>query len=429
MDTLEKLRAGELAGATRLDLHNLSLTQVPSEVFTLANSLEVLNLSGNQLTSLPDELPRLHRLKVLFCSNNPFDELPKVLGSCTALEMIGFKACQIARVPAQALPPRLRWLILTDNRIGELPNGFERFPRLQKLMLAGNHLKQLPPSLSQCHELELLRLASNELQALPSWLFSLPKLAWLAYAGNPCCPPSSSPPTPTQGISWHDLTLGQKLGEGASGMVYQATLGNAPAAVPVAVKVFKGMRTSDGLPADEIAACLQAGHHPNLVPMRGPLTEHPQALPGLVMDLISPAYQMLAGPPTLDSCTRDAYCDDARFSLTQARALLLGAAQAATHLHRHGVMHGDLYGHNLMVRGDGHALLGDFGAASRYLPDNSPMADALQGIEVRAFGILLAEVLLRCQDPAVGWQALSEACQQPNVAARPRFADVVTALG
>jgi Leucine-rich repeat (LRR) protein len=47
--------------------------------------------------------------------------LPEVLGACPALEMIGFKGCRIHTVPAAALPPTLRWLILTDNRIEALP--------------------------------------------------------------------------------------------------------------------------------------------------------------------------------------------------------------------------------------------------------------------------------------------------------------------
>jgi Leucine-rich repeat (LRR) protein len=68
-------------------------------VFDLADTLEVLNLSNNQLTSLPHDLPRLHRLKVIFCSDNPFTELPEVLGDCAALQQVGFKACRIAAVP------------------------------------------------------------------------------------------------------------------------------------------------------------------------------------------------------------------------------------------------------------------------------------------------------------------------------------------
>ena len=116
MDTLAQLRAGQLSGITRLDLA-CGLTEFPREIFDLADSLEVLNLSGNALRSLPDDLHRLTRLRVLFCSDNRFTELPACLGQCAALTMIGFKANASQHVPGAALPPLLRWLILTDNRI------------------------------------------------------------------------------------------------------------------------------------------------------------------------------------------------------------------------------------------------------------------------------------------------------------------------
>ena len=61
MHTLEQLRSGALAGTRRLDL-SANLQTLPPEVFDLADTLEVLNLSGNQLSSLPHDLARLHRL-------------------------------------------------------------------------------------------------------------------------------------------------------------------------------------------------------------------------------------------------------------------------------------------------------------------------------------------------------------------------------
>ncbi|HBB77558.1 MAG TPA: protein kinase, partial [Pseudomonas sp.] len=156
MHTLERLRRGELAGVTRLDLSQ-GLTEFPREIFTLADSLEVLNLSGNRLSSLPDDLPRLHRLRILFCSDNRFSEVPSVLGNCAELEMVGFKANQIHSLPAAALPPKLRWLILTDNQLERLPDEIGRCQRLQKLMLAGNRLRALPRKLAQRPRAGVLR--------------------------------------------------------------------------------------------------------------------------------------------------------------------------------------------------------------------------------------------------------------------------------
>src|SRR5687767_9430486 len=115
MHTLEQLQAGALAGAKRIKLA-CGLTAFPREILDLADTLEVLDLSGNRLTCLPDDFGRLKHLKVAFFSDNDFTVFPPVLAVCPDLDMIGFKANRISYIPDEALSPRLRWLILTDNR-------------------------------------------------------------------------------------------------------------------------------------------------------------------------------------------------------------------------------------------------------------------------------------------------------------------------
>jgi len=99
MHTLEQLRAGELCGARHLKLSE-NLTEFPTEILSLKETLEVLDLTGNQLSALPDELAGFGKLRIIFCSENRFTELPEVLGRCPALTMVGFKANRIATVPA-----------------------------------------------------------------------------------------------------------------------------------------------------------------------------------------------------------------------------------------------------------------------------------------------------------------------------------------
>ena len=59
----------------------LRADRVPRKFFDLADSLEILNLTGNALSSLPDDLHRLTHLRVLFCSDNAFTELPQCWAS------------------------------------------------------------------------------------------------------------------------------------------------------------------------------------------------------------------------------------------------------------------------------------------------------------------------------------------------------------
>ena len=434
MDTLAQLRAGQLSGITRLDLA-CGLTEFPREIFDLADSLEVLNLSGNALTCLPDDLHRLTRLRVLFCSDNQFTELPACLGQCAALTMVGFKANRIETVPAAALPPLLRWLILTDNCIEALPTELGERPHLQKLMLAGNRLQHLPESLRHCHRLELIRIAANQLTELPEWLLTLPSLTWLAYAGNPLeTEADAAALEATPSIPWSELHLAQQLGEGASGVIYQATWQRPDRpAMPVAIKLYKGEMTSDGSPLHEMNACITAGTHPNLIRVEGRIIGHPHDQAGLVMQLVDPSYRNLAGLPSLASCTRDVYANDTRFSAGVALRIASGIASVAEHLHQHGITHGDLYGHNILWDEQGDCLLADFGAASFHATTDNLESRALQRIEVRAFGVLLGELLERIDsglsDEGRGLlEDLQQRCCQADVLNRPGFSEIVRAL-
>ncbi|MFQ1649400.1 leucine-rich repeat-containing protein kinase family protein [Aeromonas veronii] len=442
MHTLEQLRAGELCGARHLKLSE-NLAVFPPEILSLKETLEVLDLTGNQLSALPDELAGFGKLRIIFCSENRFTELPEVLGRCPALTMVGFKANQIASVSAKALPAGLRWLILTDNAIEQLPDELGQCDALQKLMLAGNCLRELPASLANCRNLELLRIAANRIERFPEWLLALPRLSWLAYSGNPFSEGAEAraiDDAHVEPLAWETLALGELLGQGASGVIHRVTLvGNTADEVTqasgrgdgsqVAVKLFKGAVTSDGLPRCEMAASLAAGTHPNLIKVMGKVADHPSGIPALVMELIDPAFANLAGPPSLDSCTRDVYPEGLRLCMSDALAMAHGIASVAGHLHRAGIMHGDLYGHNILFsRGSdapARALLGDFGAASLYERSNRERAVGLERLEVRAFGCLLEELLAHCdtQDSTLdGLHQLKAACLSELPTDRPDFA-------
>jgi len=421
-----------LAGATRLALSE-GLTEFPREIFALADTLEYLDLSGNALTSLPEDFARLHRLQVLFCAGNRFTELPVVLGQCQSLSMIGFRSNQISTIQGAALPPKLRWLILMGNQLFALPPEIGACPELQKVALSGNLLSTLPAEMAACTKLELLRIGANRFEALPEWLLSMPRLSWLGYSGNPVCAEAearslSQQVTLTQ-TPWASLQLKQKLGEGASGVIYQAAL--ADNSREVAVKVFKGALTSDGLPHSEIAAYVSAGSHPYLINLLGKVTDHPDGTQALIMQLIDPSYRNLAAPPSLQSCTRDVYAADLRFNLHDALRVAHGVASLARQLHSRGLTHGDLYAHNTLIGADGHAVLGDFGAAAFYDRSDLVVAQALEQIEVRAFGCLFEELLERVEletDATVQQRsalqtalALCEACLVSQVSQRPLF--------
>jgi serine/threonine protein kinase len=219
------------------------------------------------------------------------------------------------------------------------------------------------------------------------------------------------------------------LGEGASGQVHRALWQRPGEAVPqaVALKLFKGRMTSDGLPEREMAACLAAGSHPHLTCALGRLTGHPEGLDGLVMPLLPSQWRPLADPPSLESCTRDVYDAVLRFAPDAALRLAGATAQATAHMHAKGLLHGDLYAHNTLWDGSaGNGVLSDFGAATGLPAGEDGLA--LQRIEVLAWGILLGELLDRSSESPASLRVLHRHCVGPDPAARPLMADVVAAL-
>jgi serine/threonine protein kinase len=306
-------------------------------------------------------------------------------------------------------------------------------------MLAGNQLTALPEAMGGCIGLELLRISANRFEVLPEWLLQLPRLSWLAFGGNPVAAEPPAPSAAMARLQWRDMELAEKLGEGASGVIHKAHWqpspqedGQALTGQPVAVKLFKGAVTSDGFPAEEMAACLAAGNHANLIGVIGELSGHPEGSSGLVMPWVKPEFRSLAGPPDLATCTRDIYGDEQRFSLAMVLDLAQGLAAACEHLHARGILHGDFYAHNVLYRPEGGCFLGDFGAASFYQPQPSGGANLFEALEVRAFGCLLGELIERCDSEQDGRLAALEGlqlrCVGPVAASRPRFAELVAEL-
>ena len=407
MQTLNQLRKGELKGVSRLALSE-QLTEFPKEIFDLADSLEILDLSNNALNSLPDDLYRLTELRILFCSNNQFTELPVSLGQCPKLEMIGFKNNQISRVPSESLPDITRWLILTDNQIKALPSDMGRLTRLQKLALAGNELTQLPDSVKHCESLELIRVSANKLAQFPDLLLSLPRLAWLAFSGNPFCA-VPDPHNEFTTVASTDLDMHQVLGQGASGVISKASWMGNQQDFPdsVAVKVFKGEVTSDGFPEDELDACLAAGDHPNLVKPLAKISEPDCS--ALVMELIPESYTNLGQPPSFVTCTRDTFTQGQSFSIEAVAQITEQMKALVEHFKEKRISHGDLYAHNVLINQDCHILLGDFGAASKYGHLTLAQQQGIQAIEQRALNFFIDDMLSLCADQVTNlYQELSK---------------------
>ncbi|PDT81317.1 NEL-type E3 ubiquitin ligase domain-containing protein [Sinorhizobium sp. BJ1] len=112
--SLTALSVPLVTGLRRLNVNNNQLTDLPD---TLPRTLLELEASGNQLTRLPDLPAGLERLNV---ENNQLTNLPEPLPA--ALEWLGAAHNQLTRLP-EMIPPELIWLGARDNQLTSVPES------------------------------------------------------------------------------------------------------------------------------------------------------------------------------------------------------------------------------------------------------------------------------------------------------------------
>lgn len=384
---------GRLTALTRLNLSGNMLQALPEELGKL-QALEDLDVSSNSLTRLPDSLGQLTSLKYLNAMANQLEELPPTIGGCTALLRAGLKNNRLVALPAGVGQLRsLVELYLTDNLLESLPSEMGQMTSLVKLQASFNRLTSLPAELGRLPRLEMLRVASCEIAEVPAALKDAPRLAWVSLASNPACR-TLSPRKPPM-VELKDLGTGRKLGEGASGEVFLGCWRGRR----VAVKIFVAARSPDGHSRDEMAVSFSVSER-HLVRVVAQLQEPL----GLVMEYAE--GQPIAEKPNLQSLLRCRWAPGETFQLAWLLRVANGVAGALEHMHYRGIAHGDVYAHNVMADEGGHATLCDYGASFPYHKGGPVPYEAH---EVRAFGLMLADMVQRMDIAFQGMEALLEA--------------------
>ena len=183
-DARETIRAALEDGSTELDLSNNQLTSVPPELAQLTR-LTQLSLFNNQLTSVPPELAQLTRLTTLYLHNNQLTSVPPELAQLTRLTQLDLDNNQFTSVPpelAQLTP--LTQLSLSFNQLTSVPPELAQLTRLTRLYLHSNQLTSVPPELAQLTRLTRLHLYGNQLTSVPPELAQLTRLTRLDLDRN-----------------------------------------------------------------------------------------------------------------------------------------------------------------------------------------------------------------------------------------------------
>ncbi|MHA1336999.1 MAG: leucine-rich repeat domain-containing protein [Promethearchaeota archaeon] len=107
--------------------------------------IESIDLSGLNISELPDFFAKFSKLKRLIMYKSIFQEIPKSIESLTHLEEIILSSGNIRRIPEFfGELKNLRYLNLNNNKIQIIPKSFEKLSNLRYLELRGNDILIFP---------------------------------------------------------------------------------------------------------------------------------------------------------------------------------------------------------------------------------------------------------------------------------------------
>ncbi|XP_067011007.2 protein flightless-1 isoform X2 [Anabrus simplex] len=147
-----------------------------------------LDLSSNQLETLPPQTRRLANLQTLVLNHNPLGHFQlRQLPSLMNLETLHMRDTQrtLNNIPANMDSlTNLTDLDLAQNALPKVPDALYALPNLRRLNLSENEITELAQAIDMWQQLETLNLCRNKLTALPSSLCKISTLRRLYVNDN-----------------------------------------------------------------------------------------------------------------------------------------------------------------------------------------------------------------------------------------------------
>ena len=184
-----KSRIAEAKKGGRLNLSYLKIAEISAasinQIKSSIPNLQEIDLRGNLLTDLPEELGELTSLHVVRLSLNKFAHLPSILSSFPGLKKLEFTGNLLAEIPDEiSTLQSLEELDISGNKVTSIGDNLTTLTNLQILKAENNSIDEISENIGAMTELQRIDLSNNRLANLPKSIASLEKLAYLDVNAN-----------------------------------------------------------------------------------------------------------------------------------------------------------------------------------------------------------------------------------------------------
>uniref|UniRef100_T1J7G9 Disease resistance R13L4/SHOC-2-like LRR domain-containing protein n=1 Tax=Strigamia maritima TaxID=126957 RepID=T1J7G9_STRMM len=172
-----------------LSFSNKQLKEIPDNIFETAAECEVSNivLSKNLLRELPESLSKtFKRLRELDLSYNQLASVPLFLSSASRLVFLDLRSNHLETLPSEFSQLQLlREICISNNKFKEIPSCLFSLTKLEILMASDNKIKTInADGLSGLLVLAVLDLKNNDISTVPPELGNMTQLRTLHLEGN-----------------------------------------------------------------------------------------------------------------------------------------------------------------------------------------------------------------------------------------------------
>ena len=167
----------------RLNLEGNQIKHIPRWLTSL-DSLEEINLNFNQLKLNKRDIRRLSKVEDVLLAGNGLKKLPNNVG-CMRCESLNLSKNQLSTLPKSfAKLKQAKYLIFYDNKFESIPEELAGFKDLKHLDFYKNRLTKIPDFIGDMDNLQQLFLSFNNIEEIPDTLRNLKRLKYFYIHHN-----------------------------------------------------------------------------------------------------------------------------------------------------------------------------------------------------------------------------------------------------